>query len=71
MNPVVITAFKSKAQLLRQLAAELKLQIEETEITGKDDLVRFSFGELDDATTQKLVHAVPRDVYAYRGTITG
>ena len=67
--PAVIAAFKSKAQWVRQAALELGLTFEETSVSGQDDVVKFRFGELDSATTRKLIAAVPRDAYAYRAEI--
>ena len=69
--PTVITAFKSKADLVRQVAAELGVTYEEEEVPEREDLVKFRFKDKDDAMTYKLVMAIPREAYAKRMLLGG
>jgi hypothetical protein len=50
LRPAVITAFKSKAHLIRQVALEQGLSFDETPV-GEGDVIRFSFKPMDDATS--------------------
>jgi hypothetical protein len=68
-RPAVITAVSSKAHLVRQVAAELGLIYEELSVPGRDGLTKFTFSEIDDETTRKLVTSIPRDAYAYRAEL--
>ena len=52
-------------------AFEQNLRYEEALVPEQDDLIRFSLGPLDEDETIKLVEAIPREVYAYRGMILG
>ena len=70
-TPAVITALLSKAHLVRETALQLGIPYKESPVAGRDDLVKFSFGPLDEATTRKLVALVPREAYAYRAIIGG
>jgi hypothetical protein len=70
-RPAVITALKSKAHLIRQVALEQGISFDETPVTGEDDVIRFSFKPMDDATSHKLVMAIPRDAFARRAVIGG
>lgn len=65
-TPAGIVAPKSKAHLVRQVASEQGISYEEMPVPDRDDLIRFSFAPMDDATTRKLVFAIPREAYAYR-----
>ena len=62
---------KDKAGVVRQIAAQEGFSYKEKAVPGRDDLMRFVFDEMDDADTQRLVAAIPRDVYAYRAVIGG
>jgi len=66
-HPVVITALKSKAHLVRQVAFEQSLPYEEALVPGQGDLIRFSFWSLDEGEAIMLAEAIPNEVYAYRG----
>jgi hypothetical protein len=61
-----IVALKSKAHLVRQVAFEQGISYDETPVPGEDNVIRFSFEPMDDATTRKLVFAIPREAYARR-----
>lgn len=49
---------------MRQVASENSISYEETIVPGEDNVIRFSFEPMDDATTRKLVFAIPREAYA-------
>ncbi|NKF24107.1 hypothetical protein [Solimonas marina] len=68
-RPVVITALKSKAHVLRRVASEHNLSYEERSVPGENDLVKFFFEELDAEKTKAFVFDVPREVYAFRGVM--
>jgi hypothetical protein len=67
----IIRAFSSKAHLVRQVATEQGVSYEETPIPGEEDVVRFVFKTKDDAATDKLVTALPREVFVRRADIGG
>ncbi|RYY02160.1 MAG: hypothetical protein EOO53_14085 [Gammaproteobacteria bacterium] len=69
MRPVVITAFKIRADLIRQVASEYNYAYEETAVTGSEDLIKFFFNQLDDVNTNILVAAIPLDIFAYKAVI--
>jgi hypothetical protein len=70
-RPAGITVPKEKAGGVRQIAAQEGFSYKEKAVPGRDDLIRFLFEKMDDADTQRLVAAIPRDVYAYRAVIGG
>jgi len=70
-KPAVITALKSKAHLVRQVASELGFLYDEGSVTGRDDLVRFSFKQMDDDASRKLAAVMPTEVYAYSAIVGG
>jgi hypothetical protein len=61
-----IVALKSKAHLVRQVALEQGISYDETPVLGDDNVIRFSFQPMDDASTHKLAFAIPREAYARR-----
>jgi hypothetical protein len=69
LRPAGIVAFKSKAHLVRQVALEQAISYEEMPVAGEDLVIRFSFEPMDDATTRKLVFAIPREAFARRAII--
>jgi hypothetical protein len=71
LHPVVITAHLSKAHVVRQVATELGLSYNEAPVEGREDLVKFFFGPMDEAATRNLATRVPREAYAYNATIGG
>jgi hypothetical protein len=71
LRPAGIVALKSKAHLVRQVALEQALSYEEIPVAEEDDVIRFSFEPMDDATTRKLVFAIPREAFARRAIIGG
>jgi hypothetical protein len=66
-----ITAFKSKAHLVREAAVQLGISFAEEEVPGQNDVVRFVFPPLDSAMTYRLASAVPLEAYAKRAFIGG
>jgi len=66
-HPVVITTPKAKAQLVREAASQYGVQFTESAIPGQEDLLRFTFVPLDEATTAKLAAALSPEAYAYSG----
>jgi len=71
LRPAGIVAFRSKAHLVRQVALEQGISYVEVPVPGEDNVIRFSFEPMDDATTRKLVIAIPREAYARRATFGG
>lgn len=69
-QPAIITAFADKAYLVRQVAADQGVQYDEVPVPGKDQIT-FSFKKLDTKGVDKLVLAMPREVFAKRAIITG
>jgi hypothetical protein len=61
--PVGIPTLKANADIVRRVAKELGLKYEEQLVRGKDDAVRFYFGLLDPKVTEKLIEALPPEVY--------
>jgi hypothetical protein len=68
--PAIITAFREKAHLVRQVAADQGVQYDQTPVPGKDQIA-FSFKKLDRAGRDKLVTAMPKEVFAKRAIIGG
>jgi len=71
LRPAGIVALKSKAHLVRQVALEQGLSYDETPVPGEHNVIRFSFQPMDDATSRKLVSAIPREAFARRAIIGG
>lgn len=71
LRPAGIVALKTKAHLVRQVAVEQAVSFDETPVVGEDHLIRFTFEPMDDATTRKLVFAIPREAVARRALIGG
>ena|ERR1700681_2926806 len=69
-EPAILTAFADKAYLVRQVAADQGVQYDEAPVPGKD-LTTFSFKKLDRAGVDKLVLAMPKEVFAKRAFIGG
>jgi len=69
-QPAIITAFADKAYLVRQVAADQGVQYDEVPVPGKDQIT-FSFRKLDRKGVDKLVLAMPREVFAKRAVIMG
>lgn len=69
-KPVLLTAFGGKAHLVLQVAAEQGVLYDETPVPGKDQIA-FSFKKLDRAGADKLVMAMPTEVFAKRGFFVG
>lgn len=67
--PVVITAIKSKAHVVRQIASKYSYLYEERPVIGRDDLTKFCFKPLDEAATKNLVTEIPLDVFAYQAIV--
>lgn len=65
-QPVVITVFKMKADLVRQVAVKYNYLYEERPVLGNDKLIKFFFNPLDDVNTNVLVAALPVEVFAYK-----
>ena len=68
-RPASIVVLKSKADLVRQIAAEHGFSYKEAPVLEREDAIRFYFESMDDATTRRLVSVIPRDVYAYRALV--
>lgn len=68
-HPVVITALKSKAHLVREAALRLDITFTESPVPEQEGLLRFHFDSLDEATTARLATVLPTDVYAYSGRL--
>lgn len=68
-KPVNIVAFKSKAHLVRQVAAEHGIEYDEAPVLGEEDVIRFSFKKLDDSAGCKIVLTMPLEVFAPRAVI--
>ena len=62
-DPIAIVAQASKADLVRQVALELKMSYEELPVLGKPDLIRFRFPSMTSEDELKLVFAVPKEAY--------
>jgi hypothetical protein len=71
LRPAGIVALRSKAHLVRQVALELGISYDEAPVPGEDNVIRFSFEPIDDATTRKLAFAIPREAYARSATFVG
>ena len=71
LRPASVVVFRSMAHLVRQVASEQGISYEEMSVAERDDLIRLSFESMDDATTRKLVFAIPREARAYRAIIGG
>jgi hypothetical protein len=71
LRPAGIVALKSKAHLVRQVALEQGVSYDETPVPGEDNAVRFSFQPMDDATSRKLIMAMPREAFARHAIIGG
>lgn len=56
---------------MRQVASEIGVSYDETPVPGEDNVIRFTFEPMDDATTSKLVFAIPREAYARRAIFGG
>jgi hypothetical protein len=69
-SPAIVTALKSKAAIVRNVAAELNFTYVEKELLEECDVVKFIF-ELDEADQRKLLAALPIEVFAYRAVIGG
>jgi hypothetical protein len=65
-RPAGIVALKSKAHLVRQVALEHGISYDENPVPGEDNVIRFTFEPMEDATTRKLVFSIPREAYARR-----
>jgi hypothetical protein len=64
--PAVVTTLKANAHLVRQAALKHELSYSEEAVPEREDLVSFSFGPMDDATTLKLLCDIPREAFAYQ-----
>jgi hypothetical protein len=69
-EPAILTAFAEKAYLTRQVAADQGVRYDEAPVPGKDQIT-FSFKDLDRAATDRLVLAMPKEVFAKRAFIGG
>jgi hypothetical protein len=69
-EPAILTASADKAYLVRQVAADQGVQYDETPVPGKDQIT-FSFKNLDRAGADKLVLAMPKEVFAKIAIIGG
>ncbi|MEO6281543.1 hypothetical protein [Roseateles sp.] len=70
-HPFSITALKSKAQVVRQVACEQGLAFDEEAVAGEDDALRFNFAPVDDVTSRKFLSSIPRGVYYFRAIVVG
>ena len=68
-RPAIIRAVKSKADLVRQVAKAQGVLYDET--PEGDDIIVFSFKDVDDEASGKLALAMPREVFARRAVIGG
>ncbi|KQW45301.1 MULTISPECIES: hypothetical protein [unclassified Roseateles] len=68
-HPALITALRTNADLVRQVAVKHGLSYQEEAVLESADLVTFNFGPLDDATTRKLIFDIPREAYYYKAVI--
>jgi hypothetical protein len=66
----ILTAFAGKAYLVRQVAADQGIEYDEAPVPGKDQIT-FSFKKLDRAGVDKLVLAMPKEVFAKIAIIGG
>jgi hypothetical protein len=71
LRPAGIVALKSKAHLVRQVASVQGVSYAEAPVPGEDNVIRFAFQPMDDATIRKLVMAIPREAFARRAIIGG
>ena len=62
-DPIAIVAQASKADLVRQVALELKMSYEELPVLGQSGLIRFRFPPMTSEDELKLMFAVPREAY--------
>lgn len=69
VSPVVITVFKMKADLVRQVASKYNYLYEEKPVLGSEDLIKFFFKPLDEANTNILAAALPSEVFAYKAVV--
>jgi hypothetical protein len=65
-RPAVMTALRSKADLVRQIAAAYGLSYDEAPVPNRDDLITFFFKHMNDAATHELETAVANEVCGYR-----
>jgi len=68
-RPAIIRALRSKAHLVRQVAAAHGVLYDET--PEGDDVIRFSFKDVDDETSKSLALAMPAEIFARRAIIGG
>jgi hypothetical protein len=68
-RPAIIRAVKLKADLVRQVAKAQGVLYDET--PEGDDIIVFSFKDIDDEASGKLALAMPREVFARRAVIGG
>lgn len=68
-HPVVISAISAKADLIRQVAAELNLSYQEESPPDEVAVTKFVFPPLDEVQTMRLAERVPREAYAYQGVV--
>lgn len=70
-HPCSITAKEDKADLVRRAAASLGIAVEEESVLPKEPgAILFSFGNLSDADTVALAHAVPLDAYYFSAVLS-
>jgi hypothetical protein len=70
--PTIITGFRERAHLVRQQApSDLGFLYDESPVVGRDDLIRFSFKQMDDDATTKLAVVIPSEVYANNAIVGG
>ncbi len=67
-EPASLRAFAEKAYLVRQVAADQGVEYDEAAVPGKDQ-ISFSFKKLDRAGADKLVLAMPKEVFAKRAFV--
>jgi hypothetical protein len=70
LRPAGIVALKSKAHLVRHTALDQAVPYEEMPVAGEDHVIT-SFEPMDDATTRKLIFAIPREAFARRAILGG
>lgn len=61
--PLGIPTLKTNTDIVRRVAEELGLEYEEQPVQGKEEVIRFYFGFLDPELAEKLMSALPYDVY--------
>jgi len=62
-DPTAILAQASKADFVRQVALELKMQYQELPVLHQPRLIRFRFQPMSREDEHRLVFAVPREAY--------